>query len=79
MYPWTKLCRERVRDMPSPLTVTRQLWPRSLAGVGEAPNVAWAIDFQYELWVCLGSHQELLPGRSLDVGVERIGPEHAGE
>ena len=29
--------------------------------------------------VCLRSDEELLPGRSLDVDMERIGPEHAGE
>ena len=29
--------------------------------------------------VCLRSYEELLAGRPLDVGIERIGPEHAGE
>jgi hypothetical protein len=28
---------------------------------------------------CLRSYEELLPGRSLDVSIERIRPEHAGE
>src|SRR6516225_219116 len=32
-----------------------------------------------ELWECLRSYEELLPGRSLDVAVEGIGPEHAGQ
>src|SRR6516165_8288070 len=32
-----------------------------------------------QLGECLRSDEELLSGRSLDVAVERIGPEHAGE
>jgi len=36
-------------------------------------------DLHVELRECLRSYEELLPGRSLDVAVERIGPEHAGE
>ena len=32
-----------------------------------------------QLRECLRSYEELLPGRSLDVNIERIGAEHAGE
>jgi len=35
--------------------------------------------FMLQLRVRLRSDDELLPGRSLDVDMERIGPEHAGE
>ena len=32
-----------------------------------------------QLRECLRSYEELLPRRSLDVNIERIGAEHAGE
>jgi hypothetical protein len=46
---------------------------------GAAPG-SWPLALaMLQLRVCLRSYEELLPGRPLDVGMERIGPEHAGE